>query len=147
MGLYNESLNQNIDNLQVNRKLGNGGGGSTSKYSETVLYDYREDNGGIISYDNTTHTLRDTIDNYDELWFEFAGSAQDMTSTVWNSSTLYSVNVNLLKNAFTPYYFNFTSYERRSSRIHIEGNEFTTVKSNEPNTNGLIKIIGVKYKE
>lgn len=33
MGLYNEALNQNIDNLQVNSKLGNGGE-SLHNYSE-----------------------------------------------------------------------------------------------------------------
>ena len=40
MGLYNESLNQNIDNLQVNSRLGNGGGGGTSgtSFKSEILY-------------------------------------------------------------------------------------------------------------
>ena len=41
MGLYNESLNQNIDNLQVNGRLGNGSGGNGSggtSFKSEILY-------------------------------------------------------------------------------------------------------------
>lgn len=38
MGLYNESLNQNIDNLQVNGKIGNGGGTGGSGFKSEILY-------------------------------------------------------------------------------------------------------------
>ena len=37
MGIYNEAINQNIDNLQVNTRLGNGGGEST-KFTSEILY-------------------------------------------------------------------------------------------------------------
>ena len=38
MGLYNESLNQNIDNLQVNEKIGNGSGGETESKNPYIMY-------------------------------------------------------------------------------------------------------------
>lgn len=36
MGLYNQSLNENVDNVQINEHISNGGGGSTFK--SEVLY-------------------------------------------------------------------------------------------------------------
>ena len=58
MGLYNEAINQNIDNLQVNTRLGNGSGG----YSKQTLY----------VNDTTTAqsiVLSDSYKNYDLLIF------------------------------------------------------------------------------
>ena len=52
----------NLDNLLKNLSPSPGGSGGGS-YSETVLYDYREDNGGVICYDTTTQTLRDDVEN------------------------------------------------------------------------------------
>ena len=121
---------------------GGSGGGS---YSETVLYDYREDNGGVICYDTTTQTLRDDVENYDLLCLEFASSAGDLTSAEWNSTNEIMVNVNLLSNGYNPNYILYTSYDTRSSRHYIKGKEFKTTTRNQGNTNGLVRMLGIKF--
>ena len=58
MGLYNESINQNIDNLQVNARLGNGGGSRTKQ----TLYTNSTASAQPIE-------LSDSYKNYDLLIF------------------------------------------------------------------------------
>ena len=121
---------------------GGSGGGS---YSETVLYDYREDNGGNICYDTTTQTLRDDIENYDLLCLEFASSAGNLTNADWNSTNELMISVNSLSNGYNPNYISFTSFDDRSSRHYIKGKEFKTTIRNKGNTNGLIRMLGIKF--
>ena len=134
----------NLDNLLKNLSPSTGGSGGGS-YSETVLYDYREDNGGVICYDTTTQTLRDDVENYDLLCLEFASSAGDLTSAEWNSTNEIMVNVNLLSNGYNPNYILYTSYDTRSSRHYIKGKEFKTTTRNQGNTNGLVRMLGIKF--
>ena len=131
-----------ITNIYGIKFSSSGGGGS---YSETVLYDYREDNGGNICYDTTTQTLRDDIENYDLLCLEFASSAGDLTNADWNSTNELMINVNSLSNGYNPNYISFTSFDDRSSRHYIKGKEFKTTIRNKGNTNGLIRMIGIKF--
>ena len=91
----------NLDNLLKNLSPSTGGSGGGS-YSETVLYDYREDNGGVICYDTTTQTLRDDIENYDLLWLEISSSAGDLSGSDWKATCQLSINVNLLSNGYNP---------------------------------------------
>ena len=121
---------------------GSSGGGS---YTETVLYDYREDNGGVICYDATTQTLRDDIENYDLLWLEISSSAGDLSGSVWKATGQLSINVNMLSNGYNPNYVNYTSYDTRSSRYYIKGKEFKTTTRSVGNTNGLVKMLGIKF--
>ena len=121
---------------------GSSGGGS---YTETVLYDYREDNGGVICYDTTTQTLRDDIENYDLLWLEITSSAGDLSGSDWKATCQLSINVNLLSNGYNPNYMIYTSYDTRSSRYYIKGKEFKTTIRNAGNTNGLVRMLGIKF--
>ena len=124
---------------------GSGGGGGGGSYTETVLYDYREDNGGVICYDTTTQTLRDDIENYDSLWLEISGSSGDLVGSDWRATNQLEINVNLLSNGYNPNYFNYTSYDTRSSRHYIKGKEFKTTIRNQANTNGLVRMLGIKF--
>ena len=121
---------------------GSSGGGS---YTETVLYDYREDNGGVICYDTSTQTLRDDIENYDLLWLEISSSAGDLSGSDWKATCQLSINVNLLSNGYNPNYVIYTSYDTRSSRYYIKGKEFKTTIRNAGNTNGLVRMLGIKF--
>ena len=121
---------------------GSSGGGS---YTETVLYDYREDNGGVICYDTTTQTLRDDIENYDLLCLEISSSAGDLSGSAWKATCQLSINVNLLSNGYNPNYVIYTSYDTRSSRYYIKGKEFKTTIRNAGNTNGLVRMLGIKF--
>lgn len=125
-------------------KSSGGGGGGGGNYTETVLFDYREDNGGVIAYANDNFTLRDSIDNYDDIILEFVSYSGDIGGS-FSATCQTRVNVNMLKNAYTPYNFNYTSYAGRVSRIHLEGDSFSTIIRGEYNTNGLVKIVGIKY--
>ena len=70
MGLYNESLNQNIDNLQVNSRLGNGGGSGSGGYSKQTLY---------VNDTATAQSivLSDSYKNYDALSFRITRIADN----------------------------------------------------------------------
>ena len=114
-------------------------------YTETVLYDYREDNGGVICYDTTPQTLRDDIENYDLLWLEISSSAGDLSGSAWKATCQLSINVNLLSNGYNPNYVIYTSYDTRSSRYYIKGKEFKTTIRNAGNTNGLVRMLGIKF--
>ena len=134
-----------IDGTKTDVYVPTGGSGGGGSYSETVLYDYREDNGGAICYDTTSQTLRDDIENYDLLCLEFASSAGDLTNADWNSTNELMINVNSLSNGYNPNYISFTSFDDRSSRHYIKGKEFKTTIRNKGNTNGLIRMLGIKF--
>ena len=119
--------------------------GVGSSYSETVLYDYREDNGGVICYDTTPQTLRDDIENYDLLFLEFASVSGDLTNASWSATCETVLNVDLLTNGYNPNYINYTSFGDRSSRCYIKGREFTTTTRNHGSTNGLVRMVGIKF--
>lgn len=124
---------------------GGGGGGGGGNYTETLLWDYEEDNNGTIPYAAFSVTLRQSIDNFDEIMIENVSRNSDLTDQNWRSTNFFSVKVNALKNAYVPYYFAYTSYDNRSSRYHVEGTTFEKTINNTNNTNGLVKVYGIKY--
>lgn len=134
-----------IDGTKTDVYAPTGGSGGGGNYTETVLYDYREDNNGNICYDYTTQNLRDDVENYDLLCLEFASSAGDLASADWNSTNEIMVNVNLLSNGYNPNYILYSSYDTRSSRHYIKGKEFKTTIRNQANTNGLVRMLGIKF--
>lgn len=134
-----------IDETKIDVFAPSGGSGGGGSYTETVLYDYREDNNGNICYGTTSQTLRDDIENYDLLCLEFTSAAGDLTNTSWNGTCHLFLNVNNLINAYNPNYVTYTSYSTRSSRHYIKGKEFKTTTRNEGNTNGLVRMLGIKF--
>lgn len=119
-------------------------GGVGGNYAKTVLYDYREDNGGAICYDTTPQTLRDDIENYDLLFLEFVSASGDLTNANWSATSETVLNVDLLTNGYNPNYVNYTSFGERSSRHYIKGREFATTIRNFAYTNGLVRMVGIR---
>lgn len=121
-------------------KYGSGGG---SEYSEEVLWDYATDNSGTIPYGLITITLPKSIDQFDAISVELISSSGD--SGNWEGTCYFSISVDALNNTRTKGRINYTSFDQRSSNFYISGTTFQKVANNVNNTNGLIKIIGVKY--
>lgn len=118
---------------------------SGSSYTETLLWDYEEDNSGTIPYDPFTVTLRQSIDNFDEIMMENVSSSGDLTNNNWKSTVFFSFKVTGLKNAYFPNYIAYTSFSDRSSRYYISGTTFQKTINNARNTNGLVRVYGIKY--
>ena len=91
MGLYNESINQNIDNLQVNNRLGNGGG--STKFETEILYT----NSGT-GKDNITLTKPYT--DFDYLYITFVkyddNSYYDFSNEIIDCSQIEEIMNNTL---------------------------------------------------
>lgn len=120
---------------------GGGGGGATI---ERIWY-YIDNNGGKISYGiSQNYTLQKTIDNFDVIYLEFISSSGDISGN-WNGTSVTSVLVENLKSAWNANYFNYTSYDNRSSRWYLNGKELKCTTSNVGNTNGLVSVWGIKY--
>ena len=118
-----------------------GGGGATI---ERIWY-YIDDNGGSISYGTTqNYTLQKSIDNFDVIYLEFISSSGDISGN-WNGTSVTSVLVENLKSAWNANYFNYTSYDNRSSRWYLNDKSLKCTTSNVGNTNGLVSVWGVKY--
>lgn len=124
-------------------KYGSGGSGGGSAYSEEVLWDYATDNSGTIPYGLITITLPKSIDQFDAISVELISSSGD--SGNWEGTCYFSISVDALNNTRTKGRINYTSFDQRSSNFYISGTTFQKVANNVNNTNGLIKIIGVKY--
>lgn len=113
--------------------------------TQTLLWDYVEDNEGTIPYQPFSVTLRQSINNFDELVVENVSSSSDLTDQNWKSTNQWIINVSALNNAVLANYISYTSYDIRSSRYHIEGTTFEKTRNNSANTNGLVRVYGVKY--
>jgi hypothetical protein len=113
--------------------------------TQTLLWDYVEDNEGTIPYQPFSVTLRQSINNFDELVVENVSSSSDLTDQNWKSTNQWIINVSALNNAVLANYIAYTSYDIRSSRYHIEGTTFEKTRNNSANTNGLVRVYGVKY--
>ena len=125
-------------------KGGGGGGGGGSATIERIWY-YIDNNGGKISYGTSqNYTLQKSIDNFDVIYLEFISSSGDIHGN-WNGTSVTSVLVENLKSAWNANYFNYTSYDNRSSRWYLNGKELKCTTSNVGNTNGLVSVWGVKY--
>ena len=110
----------------------------------TTLWNYIDDNSSIIKYDTQQdYTLRDSIDNYDEISIEFVSIKSDIGN--WKGTTFTSVIVKELENALYPYSFSYTSFDSRSARFELKNNKIKCIQSNESNTNGIVNVYGIKY--
>ena len=117
------------------------GGGATI---ERIWY-YIDNNGGKISYGNSqNYTLQKSIDNFDVIYLEFISSSGDISGN-WNGTSMTSVLVENLKSAWNANYFNYSSYDNRSSRWYMNGKSLKCTTSNVGNTNGLVSVWGIKY--
>lgn len=119
--------------------------GINSGATETLLYDYVTDNAGTIVFTtNTPMTLRDDIENYDQLVIEFVGSSGDLTNPSWQSTYLHTLSTRALASAYKPNYFNFTYHNQFASRFYASGRTITMTSSGT-GINGIAKVWGVKY--
>lgn len=109
----------------------------------TTLWDYDTENSGVIPYNPTTLTLRNSVENYDQIVIEVVSLASDLTNQY--GTFLFTVSVNALANAYRPHYFNHTSWNDRSSVYYMQGATFRKDANNVANTNGIVKIWGLRY--
>lgn len=115
-------------------------------YSITVLWDYTTDNSGTIPYEPFTGTLHDNINNYDAIQLEVVSSSGDLSSGGWDSTMFSAIMpVYVLNNSFKNNYFNYTSYETRSSRWYIKDTTVQKTTTNIGGTNGLVRVYGIKF--
>lgn len=120
-------------------------GGSGKGYDSTLLWDYVDDNNGTIPYGTYTETLRDDINNYNVIILEFASARGDLTNVNWDSTMFVTLDVEALNNAWNPNKTNITSFGERSSRFYIHDNVLQKTTDNQGDTNGLIRVYGIKY--
>lgn len=138
-----------LDTVQIGNIIydipGSGGGGSGKGYTSTLLWDYEEDNSGVIPYDAVTLTLRSSIDNFDTLVVEVVSLNSDISSVNWNATFIAEIDINSLKNSYNNNYVIFNSHGDRTSRFHIEGTTFQKTINNIANTNGIVRVYGIKF--
>ena len=120
------------------------GGGSGSGFKQDLLWDYTADNNGIIPYGTYSATLHDNINNYDMLAIESVSISGDLTSD-WQSTNLWYVDVYALNNNWNNNYITYTSWNERATKFHIVGTTFAAVKDSGQDTNGLVRVYGVKF--
>jgi len=146
---YNKELEDNsiyLNERQYSNTLNSGSSSSGSGYTQTLLWDYEDDNEGVIPYQPFTVTLRQSIDNFDELVIENVSSSSDITDQTWKSSGQWRINVDMLNDSeILANYIAYTSYGSRSSRYHIVGTTFEKTANNASNINGLVRVYGIKY--
>ena len=124
--------------------LWKGGGGGSGATIERIWY-YIDDNGGKISYGTSQdYTLQKSIDNFDVIYLEVVTAAGDVYNQ-WNGSNVTSVLVENLKSAQNPNYFNYTSYDNRTSRWYMKEKSLKCTTSNFGDTNGLVSVWGIKF--
>lgn len=121
------------------------GGGSEGTYSTTLLWNYIDDNSGVIDYGVFNYTLNDNINNYDSLVIENVSFSEDISNVDWNATNIFSIDVNALNNSLNSNYINYTSFSDRSSRYYIKDTTFQKTINNQGNTNGLVNVYGIKY--
>lgn len=146
MGLPDADLNTIQIGDEIYKISGGGGGGGSDAYSQTLLWDYVDDNNGTVPYGTYSVTLHDDISKYDQLIVENISISSDVTGVDWNATTQYVIDVNALYNAYNPNYYLYTSFGERASRFHIVGTTFEkTTDNNSSIINGLVRVYGVKY--
>ena len=122
-----------------------GGGGAGGGLERTLLWDYVTDNNNVIPYGLYTETLHDDIDNYDFIVAEIVSSSGDLSASGWQGTNLWTIDVNALNNAEVQNYLNYTSFGERSSRFYIKDTTFQKTTDNQGNTNGLVRVYGLKW--
>ena len=119
--------------------------GVNMAYNETLLWDYSTDGSGNIVYDGTALTLRQAIENFDSIIVEMVSYYTDVSSGDWNATAFVEESVNAIANARVANKFSFTSYSDRSSIFQASGTSFQKTTIGTANTNGIVKIWGVKH--
>lgn len=119
--------------------------GSKVSCSYTKLWDYVADNAGNFSFGSATLTLHDAIENYDEILFEILGIAADLDADHTRATYIITIPVYILAHNYRPNYFNFTTWDTRSTGVYMAGTTLTREIDNAANTNGFVKVWGVKY--
>lgn len=122
------------------------GGGSGKGYTTTCIWDYVEDNSGVIPYNPCTLTLNQDINNFESLVIELVSVAGDISSVDWNSTVLHQVDVNALNNLYNNNYLTYTSFGERASRFYIKDTTFQKTVNNLSNVNGIVRVYGIKYR-
>lgn len=139
-----------LDTIQIGETIydipGSGGGSSGKGYSTTCIWDYVEDNSGVIPYAICSLTLNDNINNYDMIIAELVSAASDLSDQNWNGTQLMQLDVNALNNSYNNNYWVYSSFDDRSSRFYISGTTFQKTTNNRENTNGIVRVYGVKYR-
>lgn len=136
MGLYNESLNQNIDNLQVNRKIGNGSGGS--KRTVDVLLPLL-----VTGYRETHQIAKGNIDDYDE-FFLIVGNETDSNNGLNQCFTLSKGVLQRANNSVS-----FSDWGTRICKYSMNGNtvKFLFTQAEKTVHNPYIMYMeGIKYE-
>ena len=115
-------------------------------YTETLLWDYIEDNGGVIPYSGQL-TLRNSIFLYDLLVVEVVSASGDLSDPNWHQTCIFNVPIKNVISSYdrSPNTFLISTYYDREHRIKITGNTYQIISSTSGNTNGIIKIWGAKY--
>ena len=121
------------------------GGGAEGGLEKTLLWDYVTDNNNIIPFGSYTASLNDDINNYDMLVIESMSSRGDSTDSNWASTNLWYVDVNALNNNWNNNYVTYTSWNERATKFHIINTTFEALNNNGSDTNGLIRVYGLKW--
>ena len=126
---------------------GGGGSGGGGNFKITNLWNYTDDNSGVVPYNSFgPFTLHESITNYDAVFLELISDAGDL-SNQWRGSAftpLYFINA--LQSEYEPYNINFTSYDQRSSHYVITGNTIECTIGSGGSLNGLVNVWGVKFE-
>lgn len=138
------SANRTTYTKIVGLKFG-GGGGEGDGYTSIKIWDYVDDNSGVISYGSYTHTLNDNINNYDMLAIENVSTSSDLSDANWSSSNLWYVDVNMLNSNINANYITYTSWDQRATRFYIKDTTFQATSNNGANTNGTVRVFGIKF--
>ena len=133
MGLYNEAINQNIDNLQVNRRIGNGGGSGSGGYSKQTLY--ANDTAAAQSI-----VLSDSYKNYDALSFRITRIADSKDNY---QDEKYFDKDYIEKCQLNGAYFQFFAYSEWNTFAVADENNFNLI--NHGGTVYVNEVIGIKY--
>lgn len=119
------------------------GGIYIPKINITTLWDYLTDGNGNIYWSGGAITLRDDINNYDEIVLEIVSNIGDL-SDAWRASNQYRLITSILVNAIEPYAFTICSYDTRSAKYKFTSTALQKLQGSGVD-NGVIKIYGINY--
>ena len=132
MGLYNESLNQNIDNLQVNGKIRNGG--RTVDVLLPLL---------VTGYRESHQIAKGNIEDYDEFYL-IVGNEVDYGN---GYHPCFALSKGLLQNGNNT--VSFSDWDSRVCKYSMTGNtvEFLATQAEQIARNPYIMYMeGIKYE-
>lgn len=130
MGLYNQTLNENIDNVQVNRKVV---GGSTPTHTRELLYEH-------LSGGNETIPIDKQFNEFDEIVFVAYRHADNRTyllaEKIFNTDNLH-VNdfIQIHGGPNSPEYVTYQLTDANTFTLSASGSAILVTR----------KVYGVKY--